>query len=712
MVSKFYQKHSANLLIACIAALPVLTWYGEQLPSNNDIETWLPRNTQIRTDYDEFVRTFGADEVILVAFQKPFPNAERLNSLSMRLHGLKGVASCWTRQQVIEMMLANDVDAHTADERLVHLLSAPAGDLETLMVVLNDTALHSRQQLLDNIRSQIAYCDLNEAIVAGAPVVASQLDMLGSRENSQALFGLTLFICGVLLYLNIGCWKTSLGLMALNVLSIQATLSVMHLADQQMNFILSSLPVMVMVFTTAASIHFIGQYTCHAVHADGLSRAMKAVLRPSLFAALTTMIGLLSLAWSDVGPIPAFGRGAAVGTVVSFLVGIGLTPCVLTVLKYRPPVAGSGKSRLERFGMLLLNHPLRFLAPLLMITVACSFGLRNLRSLIDPLEFLPGNDPVLQDTLQVKQSLTSPTSIEAVIDFGGTDSSFVSRLKAVQKIEDSLMAHPNVCHTLSLADFFPARLDETELSVNKLMSSSGSSASSGLIADGSRLWRISIRLHEDSPKELRATLQSLMARQIDHKITFTGLGPLLEKAQGDIFEGFWKSFTSAFLLISVVMILALRSLTAGIIAMVPNLTPILLVFGLLGWCDYPIDIGIMMTASIALGLAVDGTFHFLFSYQDCLRATKCRYRAVRRALMHTGMPIICSAIISGTGLLALGLSPFRPTMRFGVLMFCLLLTALIGDLILLPAFLALGTRRKRLIASRHTIPISQKKLAA
>lgn len=130
--------------------------------------------------------------------------------------------------------------------------------------------------------------------------------------------------------------------------------------------------------------------------------------------------------------------------------------------------------------------------------------------------------------------------------------------------------------------------------------------------------------------------------------------------------------------------------------MIPNLTPILLVFGTLGWCDYPIDIGIMMTASIALGLAVDGTFHFLFSYRDRIMATGCRYRAVRQALLQTGMPIISSAVISGTGLLALGLSPFRPTMRFGVLMFCLLIAALIGDLLLLPAFLAIGAKRKRL----------------
>jgi predicted RND superfamily exporter protein len=75
------------------------------------------------------------------------------------------------------------------------------------------------------------------------------------------------------------------------------------------------------------------------------------------------------------------------------------------------------------------------------------------------------------------------------------------------------------------------------------------------------------------------------------------------------------------------------------------------------------------------------------------------------------MPIISSAIISGTGLLALGLSPFRPTMRFGVLMFVLLIAALIGDLVLLPAFLAVGARRKRLKAAQVN-PVHVPRVAA
>ncbi|MBL8815878.1 MAG: MMPL family transporter [Planctomyces sp.] len=700
------------ILLTCLISLPGLTWYGEGLKDNNEIETWLPGESAVRKDYEEFCRTFGADESILIGFRTPFPATEQLNALSGRLRGLKGVSSCWTRSQVVQLMTDNEVDVTTANERIVHLLTSPNGDFETLLVILDKGESATRKQLLADLRGQLEYCQIQNAIIAGAPVVASQLDELGSRENTKGLFILTLAVCGLLLHFNIGCWRASLGLMGTNVLSIQVTLTLMRLLGMEMNFILASLPVMVMVFTTGASIHFIGQYNSNHLHANGLARAMSAVLWPSLFAAITTIIGLLSLAVSEIGPIRAFGKAGALGTVVSFFVGVGLTPAVIVVAGFVPAKNFRALAWLERFAVSILNHPYRAVVPILMCTTFCAVGMTRIRTLIDPLEFLPANDQVLKDTTIIKDNITSPTSIEAMIDFSGTDGSFVTRLKTVKKIEHSFMQHSNVCHTLSLADFFPVELNEQNLTVSKLLASSGSEASSSLIADGTRLWRISIRLHEDSPGSLKETLVQLQGDQYDAKVRFTGLGPLLEQAQSDIFEGFWQSFASAFLLITVVMMMALRSFGAGLVAMLPNIQPLILVFGIIGWMDYPIDIGIMMTASIALGLAVDGTFHFLFHYQSCFRATRCRYRAVRRAFMHTGLPILSSGLISGVGLLALGLSPFRPTMRFGVLMFFLLMAAMIGDLILMPAFLAIRTRRKRIVAGKLRVVYSKKSAAA
>ncbi len=697
MVSEFYKRYSNTILVCCLLALPALTIMGEMVPSNNSIETWLPRNSTIRQDYDHFCHTFGADETILIAFEKPFPAPERIAAAASRLGGLDGVASCWSRQQVLETMLANDVSEQTARDRLVNLLATPADDLETMLVSINEHGIAHRKQTIIDIRAQLLYCGMDHAVLAGGPIVADQLDKLGSRQQAMFLFGLTLVICFLLLRLNIGCWKTSGGLMLANVLCIELTLATIWIVGGEMNFIMSSLPVMVMVFTTAAAIHFVGHYSHEYPHPDAIRRSLKSVIRPSAFAAITTVIGLVSLAVSDVGPIPAFGAAAAIGTAYSFLVGVLVTPAVVGALKYKPSSGSTSRQGLLRIATFIVNRPWRVLLPGMAVTAVCAVGVLRLESLINALDFLPLNDPVRRDAVLVQECLTSPTSIEAVVDFGDTQSSFVERLRQVREIETLVTEIDNVCHALSLADFFPEELSENTLSLSKLASASSSgSGANGLMADGSRLWRVSMRLRSDAPSDVRATMNALDIRCAGLPVHFTGVGPLLEHAQTEIFEGFWRSFASAFLLITVVMMLALRSLSAGLIAMIPNLTPILLVFGALGWADYPIDIGIMMTASIALGLAVDGTFHFLFSYRDSLTDTGCRYRAVRKALLQTGLPIISSAVICGCGLLALGLSPFRPTMRFGILMFTLLNAALVGDLLLLPAFLACFAKRKRL----------------
>ncbi|MEZ6125210.1 MAG: MMPL family transporter [Planctomycetaceae bacterium] len=699
MTTGFYQRHSGTLLIIGLIALPFLFMLGEQIPVNNDIEAWLPRNSQIREDYNQFCRTFGADETILIAFPRPFPDSAQIEATARRLAGLDGVASCWSRKQVLDTMAANEVEPHIARERLVNLLTARRNELETMLVTINQHGIADRAGTLKEIRSQLSYCGMSSAIVAGGSVVANQLDLLGSPKEATALFCLTLIICMALLQFSIGCWKTSAALMLANLLSIHLTTATLWAIGGEMNFIMSSLPVMVMVFTTAASIHFIGHFSSlfsrRQDHVAAAVAAIRAVIRPSLFAAVTTIIGLVSLVVSDVGPIPAFGMAGAIGTAWSFLVGILLTPAVLIVLQYRPSPPGISQLQLERTAMGIVNRPGPVLAAGMAMTALCFVGMFSLTSLISPLDFLPSNDPVLRDTVLINEKLTSPTSIEAVIDFGSQPSSFIERLRYVRQIEGQFGKIDNICHTLSLADFFPDELSERHLSLSRLASASAAQGVNGMLADGSRLWRVSMRLRDDSPAAIHRTIDLLKQQTQGEPVVFTGIGPLLEYAQTQIFDGFWRSFTSAFLLITVVMMIALRSLGAGLIAMIPNLTPIVIVFGILGWCRYPIDIGIMMTASIALGLAVDGTFHFLFSYRDEQLASGCRYRAVRRALLQTGMPIISSAVICGCGLLALGLSPFKPTMRFGLLMFALLNTALLGDLLLLPAFLAFGATRKQ-----------------
>jgi uncharacterized protein len=121
--------------------------------------------------------------------------------------------------------------------------------------------------------------------------------------------------------------------------------------------------------------------------------------------------------------------------------------------------------------------------------------------------------------------------------------------------------------------------------------------------------------------------------------------------------------------------------------MVPNIFPILVLFGLLGWLNAPIDIGSIMTASVALGIAVDDTLHFLSVFQHRLDRGESRETAVRGAYQECGRAMMQTTLICSLGLAMFGFSDFVPTARFAWMMVALLALALLGDLVVLPALL-------------------------
>ena len=110
-------------------------------------------------------------------------------------------------------------------------------------------------------------------------------------------------------------------------------------------------------------------------------------------------------------------------------------------------------------------------------------------------------------------------------------------------------------------------------------------------------------------------------------------------------------------------------------------------FGGLGWLGVPMDIGSVMTASVALGIAVDDTLHYLTFYRRGLDLGYSRSGAVTFAFRHCGRAMMQTSFACGLGLLVFGFSDFVPTSRFACMMFGLLMMALLADLILLPSLL-------------------------
>ncbi|QDV25591.1 efflux RND transporter permease subunit [Aureliella helgolandensis] len=174
----------------------------------------------------------------------------------------------------------------------------------------------------------------------------------------------------------------------------------------------------------------------------------------------------------------------------------------------------------------------------------------------------------------------------------------------------------------------------------------------------------------------------------DLSAIYTGVVPIVYQAQRALLNSLVESTWWSFLTITPIMMLVSRSFLAGAVAMLPNAVPVLWIFGGMGWLGIEIDIGSMMTASIALGVAVDDTIHFLARYREELTHSSNRQEAIVSTYRHCAVPTLQATLISGLGLSVFAFSTFTPTQRFGWLMLCILVAGGIAELVLLPALLA------------------------
>ena len=215
-------------------------------------------------------------------------------------------------------------------------------------------------------------------------------------------------------------------------------------------------------------------------------------------------------------------------------------------------------------------------------------------------------------------------------------------------------------------------------------------------SNGDELWRISARVsafggldfnHLD--KTLGSTMRKSVTSQTDFlEVQILGGVPMIASGQKQLLRDLLLSFCFAFVVASVGLALMLRSVRIGILLVFSNVLPILLVFGFLGWVRSPIDIGLVMTASAALGLAVDDSAHLLVGFRRALQRGQSTTHAADIALQQVAPAAIRTSLLCGLPMLVFAFSAFLPAARFGAVMAILIFVALFVDLVVLPKLLA------------------------
>ncbi len=560
-------------------------------------------------------------------------------------------------------------------------------------------------------------------LVAGHPVLNLALDEAARDVERQAM-PLLVGTCVVVLVLALGSPRRAAALLAPVGLGVLATDGLLGLAGGTSNLIVAIVKPLLFVLWLAAGFHVVVAYG-HA-RAEGLApwpaarRARSEKLWPTVLAALTTAIGMGSLVASDVAPIRAFGQHAAACVLLGLPLVLGTLPVALALLDPRAdagdpadparvtsaPRSAPARDPLGRACVALVRsghaHPAAWLVGCAALGACGLGGALSLRPQPHALDYFRPEHPMRRDHDALVRGGTPLASIEALVTLPaplGEDPAALARLDAfareaagvpgVRAVVGPPLLLREASHRTARVDALPADLLVPDILRRQ------AAAFAGFLAEGGRRVRLSLACDEVDPAAYDAAcaaLEAAFARAFPGpeppgdpaaaRLELTGSYGLLLSTQRALLGTLRDSLLGTALLMQVVLVLVLRSVRLGLAALPPNAVPVAAIFAVMWAAGLPLDVGTSMTAAIALGIAVDGTLHFLHAW---------RAGDLDGTARTTGRAVVLTALVVGLGFLALTGSEFGPTRHFGLLCAVAMAAALVGDLLVLPATLrALG----------------------
>jgi predicted RND superfamily exporter protein len=551
---------------------------------------------------------------------------------------------------------------------------------------------------------------------------------------------LSVLVTVVLSMVLLRSFRLTILVQVVSLLCAVACVALVPVTGGSMNMVLVVMPTLLVVITTSAAIHLCNYWKNSGIDdpAESVFHSASVAWLPCFLASATTGIGLASLMVSTLVPVRDFGIYASVGCGISFLCALYVLPSLMLYWPRRPPKPEALDTTLwQNLGEILTGHHQLVKFGCLAAAVVCTSGLFYFRTETKVVRYFADDSRLARDYYFLEENLSGIVSVDTIVRFDETvqrDIPFLDRARKVMLIQDSLRQHPEVSGTLSLASFLDLSQEDTsgmtrmqrmkvkrresdiEARVREKLAAGDdesrglssmlavASAAGDLKADGDgllnrkgdELWRITCQssvmsdydyavLTKELDEITRRHLRDVKSPWTGHIVT--GLIPIFLRTQQALLESLISSFGLAFVVIWIVMGIQLRSLTAAAVAMLPNIFPVAVMFGLLGWGGIRVDIGTMITASVALGIAVDGTLHMLTWFQILIQQGMTRRDAAVKSLEHCGPALWQSSAAIGLGMLALFPVELLLISRFGWIMAGMILAALIGDVIFLPALL-------------------------
>ncbi|WP_020207832.1 efflux RND transporter permease subunit [Gilvimarinus chinensis] len=568
-----------------------------------------------------------------------------------------------------------------------------------------------RNREIDRIREIIKpYEKSVNLYIGGAHALGYQL--INIVKNDLVIFGSAIAVIICLLLLTLFRRLRWVALTATCcVSSVVMTLGLFGALGFKATVISANFVALQLILTLAIVVHLIVQYreSCEKhrewTQKQLLSETLRKKFKPCLYAGITTSVGFASLLLTDIQPVIAFGWMMMIAMLVSITTSLLLFPALLSFLKREEKATphNLAKHLLNGFyGIADKNGKLVVLLSLVLLGVSAA-GLFRLSIENSFINYFKDSTNVYRELSFIDQQFGGTTALDITFSPtkpSNTDLDFTAeQLQRLQLIQAALTDYEASGDTLSVVNFTELAKQInggkplTEYEINAVYWTLDKKLRDSLLGsyynETQHQFRVSTRVQDtteglnrsDYLEQIKADMQALEIPEDQYQMT--GLFMLYQNILQKLFRSQILSLGLVYVVLTLAFWVIFRSLRLALIGIAPNILTTVTVLGTMGWLGIPLDLMTMTIASIAMGIAVDDTIHYMHRYREESSHSDAMYRthhSVGYALLYTTLIIVI-------GFSMLLFSDFVPSIQFGLLSGLAMSIALLADLTLLPVLL-------------------------
>ncbi len=559
---------------------------------------------------------------------------------------------------------------------------------------------------------------------AGSPTVMDALKSM-MKADMQKFTRITILIILVFLFLIFRRLSATFYPLLVIVLALLTTVGSMAFAGVAFKLPTQIVPSLLIAVSVGATVHVLSIFFDKFNTCKDKKEAVRYTLQHSGLAiamtGITTAIGIASFAGSEVAPVSDMGMFASLGVLVSLFLTLTLLPALLMITKLKPKEVskyGWLDNLMKKLAYIPTHFPKSITVISLLIVFISLFLATKLKLSHYPLEWFPKNDMNYIGTHYIDKKMKGSLTMEMVIDThkenGWQDPVRLAKLdKLSHELEgyddgkvfigkifslNTIVKESNRALHENKESFYKIPSDKGLVSQELLLfENSGSDDLEDVVDSQFSKVRVTHKLPWVDSLDVQDMIKHVQKKYEEtfkgDTVSMTGMIPILVHTFTQSIHSSVRSYIIAFILIAISMIFIMGSVRLGLLSMIPNLTPIIMGLSLMYIFHIPLDMFTLLIGSIAMGLAVDDTIHFLHNFKRYYLQSHDAKKAVEQTFFTTGKAMVITTLVLAFGFFAYMKGTMESVQNFGFLTGSVIIFALLADLLLSPALMVLVAKR-------------------